>query len=256
MGLQDVLITGASGQDALITRKLLLSKGYKPRLLSRKIHCSPRGFDESYICLDPSKSSFVDQLTSLIQEIQPRSIYHYASANQSSEAPKDSASELYTANLFYTKALIDACLKYSRHTKLFIAGSIHQYTLPKAGIHEVNCVLQESPRNYYGLSKSACRIQANLARDLGLHVYFGVLFNHESALRHGDEYLITKLFGLCKRLVESKRNVVLNPSRIRKICLRKYHTHMDLSLARDICEAIIGIVEHNEPGNYLSLIHI
>ncbi|QNI78253.1 GDP-D-mannose dehydratase [Synechococcus sp. RS9909] len=246
---KSALITGFRGQDSTIIISTLLQSGYNITALSRSPSTDPIHSNISLKVINPLAENFRSDLESLFQSHSYDLILHLASANHSSEQPSDAISVLYHSNILYTEYILEFAFKYSPNSKVFIAGSLHQFTNNTEEVIYITTTSKDSPRNPYGLTKCFNRVQAHHYRHLGLDVFFGILFNHESIF-HSSSFLLPKL---CKHAAsinfynENPESVQCPPN----LTIRDIHACVDWSDAQDICSDILSVLLEEMPGEYI-----
>jgi GDPmannose 4,6-dehydratase len=159
------LIFGASGQDGFYLEALLREKGFEPICLSR----SSQPF-----CADVADFA---QVEDLIRRYKPDLIFHLA-ANSSTR--HDALFENHRTIETGTLNILESVKLHSSDSKVFIAGSGLQFRNNREPIDESRCFAALSP---YAVSRIQSTYAARYYRTLGLRVYVGFLFHHESPRR-------------------------------------------------------------------------
>lgn len=181
------LICGITGQDGCYLAAHLLGRGY--RVVGTSREATPKrlaglrrlGIDQQ-VAVETTSLASVDPLAALIAREQPGQIYHLA--GQSSVAVSfDRPAETFESIASSTLHLLEAARTAAVPPRLFVAGSSEVFGTRQ--IAPVNCRSRLDPQNPYALAKTtAFRIVQQYRRDHGLFACTGVLFNHESPLRH------------------------------------------------------------------------
>ena len=111
-----ILITGFSGQDATITRHLLVDSEYDlifTTTTSTVLASSPRVHVYTSCGEKDSLYKLFSEIFSLHDIVL---VLHYASQNSSSDSNQSDIQTLYFSNVIYTECLLEACLKFSHHS--------------------------------------------------------------------------------------------------------------------------------------------
>src|SRR5258705_8714397 len=158
------LIFGANGQDGYYLSNLSKAKGIEPIGVSRSGNWV-RGDVSSY-----------EQVQHLIKQYQPTYVFHIA-ANSTThhEALFENHETISTGTLNVLEAVWTHCPR----AKVFIAGSGVQFENTGATISEDDPFEPSSP---YSVARIQSVYAARYYRSLGLAVYVGYLFHHESPL--------------------------------------------------------------------------
>ncbi|MBM3938916.1 MAG: NAD-dependent epimerase/dehydratase family protein, partial [Sphingomonadales bacterium] len=189
------LVTGYNGQDSTILIPLLVQQGFSVLALSRSHSSCTSHNGVSVRMVDPRSPDFPQSLAHIFSTNTFDLILHLAAANHSAEEPSYSMENLLYSNIHYTEYILEYALRYQPQSKVFIAGSVHQYSNHSSDILYVDDSTRESPRSPYGLTKSVNRLQARRYRNFNLPVYFGLLFNHESIYK-SPSFVFSKLCKL------------------------------------------------------------
>lgn len=163
----NAIIFGANGQDGFYLRKLLTQKKIETISVSRS------GGDH-IVKGDIEDKKFVD---TLIQKIQPDYIFNFA-ANSSTHY--NHLFENHNTIATGTLNILDAALRHSKGSKIFLCGSGLQF------VNAGNPIKESDPfeaRDGYSVSRIQAVYAARYFRTLGIDIYIGYLFNHDSPLR-------------------------------------------------------------------------
>lgn len=171
------IIFGSSGQDGFYLDKLLQQQ-----------HCKVIGISRNTISMGD-----YDAVVSLIKAHQPEYTFHFAA---NSTTKHSALFENYATIGTGTLYILEAVKNFSPHTRVFISGSALQFKNEGDPIKETDAF---ETRDAY----SACRIQsvytARYYRTLGLKVYVGYFFNHDSPLRT-ERHISKKISEAAKRI--------------------------------------------------------
>ncbi len=161
----EVLIFGANGQDGQYLSRLSKRRGFRVAAASRS---------DAPIVGDVADGAFV---TELIRIRRPALVFHLAAR---STTRHDAAAENHATIGKGTLNILEAVRQHSPDSKVFIAGSALQFVNRGDPISEDDPFDAGSP---YAVVRNYSNLLARYYRQLGLKVYFGYLFHHESPLR-------------------------------------------------------------------------
>ncbi len=161
----EVLIFGANGQDGYYLTRLCEHRGMSVAASSR--HNAP-------FCGDVADAAFV---TELIRARRPALVFHLAAR---SSTRHDAAAENHATIGTGTLNILEAVHRHSPQTRVFLAGSALQFANRGQPISEEDSFDAASP---YATVRIYSNYLARYYRRLGVQVYFGYLFHHESPLR-------------------------------------------------------------------------
>jgi GDPmannose 4,6-dehydratase len=159
------LIFGASGQDAHYLAEVCRQHGIDPVGVSRS-GGSIRG--------DVGDR---DQVEALVRRHVPRFIFHLAAA---STTRHDALFENHRTIFTGTLNILESARLHSPDARVFLTGSGVQFENRGRPISERDPFLASSP---YAVSRIASVHAGRYFRSLGLRVYLGYLFHHESPRR-------------------------------------------------------------------------
>jgi GDPmannose 4,6-dehydratase len=212
------IIFGASGQDGFYL-KLLLSK---KRI---EVFCVNRTGDFS----QTSISDF-SQVSFLIKNTKPDFIFHFAA---NSTTKHDALFENHQTIATGTINILEAVKLFSPNSKVFISGSGLQFVNKGYPICETDPF---EANDAYSISRIQSVFAARYFRSLGLKVYVGYFFNHDSPLR--TERHVTK------KISETVKRIATGSLELLKI------GNMDVvkewSFAGDIVEGVFLLVNQDE----------
>ncbi len=161
----EALIFGASGQDGYYLARQCAERGFTVTGVSRR-----RG----EIVGDVADRAFV---TDLIRARQPGLIFHLAAR---SSTHHDAAAENHATIGGGTLNILEAVYQHSRESRVFLAGSALQFVNRGEPISEDDPLDASSP---YAVARNYSNFLARYYRRLGVKVFFGYLFHHESPRR-------------------------------------------------------------------------
>ncbi len=181
-----VIIFGASGQDGFYLTKLLQSENIDVIAVSRS-----KNFIQTDI------ASFT-QVSLLIQNSQPDYIFHLAA---NSTTKHDALFENHQTIATGTLNILEAVKQFSPHTKVFISGSGLQFLNTGNPIKETDPFVANDA---YSISRIQSVYAARYFRSIGLKVYVGYFFNHDSPLR--SERHVTKMISEAAKRIAAGSN--------------------------------------------------
>ncbi len=163
--MNTALIFGANGQDGFYLSELL-----------KRNHINVKGISRSGDWTHADISNY-DEVTAIIKHDKPDYIFHLA-ANSTTrhEALFENHATISTGTL----NILEAVKQFSPGTKVFLSGSGLQFKNKGQPIKETDPFEATST---YAISRIQSVYAARYYRSLGIRVYFGYFFNHESPMR-------------------------------------------------------------------------
>lgn len=163
------LIFGASGQDGHYLRSLLDQRGIISVGIARGA-----GNGTGLIAGDVGSRTFTEDL---IKSQKPDYVFHLAASSTTRhEALMENHQTICTGTL----NILEGVKKFSPSAKVFIAGSGVQFRNTGKPIKESD---EFAANSAYSVARIQSVYAARYFRDLGLQIYVGYLFHHESPLR-------------------------------------------------------------------------
>ncbi len=159
------IIFGAGGQDGYYLNKLLEDKNVKVVGVSRR-----QGF------LDIDIGDY-DSIKDLIRKYTPTYIFHLAA---NSTTRHDAMFENHVTISTGTLNILESVKNFSPQTKVFISGSGLQFRNQDKPIKETDPF---EARDAYSVSRIQSVYAARYFRTLGVKVYVGYFYNHDSPMR-------------------------------------------------------------------------
>ena len=212
------IIFGANGQDGFYLAQLLKKEGLDVIGVSRH---------GDFIHADISDLIAV---RNIIQQHQPGYIFHFA-ANSSTR--HETLWENYGSINTGTINILESVKNYSPASKVFISGSGLQFKNEGRPIRETDPF---EARDVY----SMCRIQSVYAaryfRTLGVNVYIGYFFNHDSPLR-SERHMTQKIAAAASRIAKGSDE---------KIEIGDIHAKKEWGFAGDIVKAVWTLMQQEE----------
>ncbi len=212
------IIFGASGQDGYYLTQLLKAQQISVIAISRS---------EGFMNID--LANYVE-VSELIKDNQPNYIFHLAAHSTTQHAAlfdNHAAITSGTINIF------ESVKMFSPKTRIFIAGSGLQFKNDNQPINEQNLF---EARDAYSASRIASVYMARYFKTLGLQIYVGYLFNHDSERRRSNH--MTQRIALA-----AKASILGKTEKIEIGCIDtiKEYTH-----AKDVVEAIWLLINQTE----------
>ncbi len=187
--MKTALITGISGQDGAYLTKLLLGKGYKIIGLVRNLSNDFYGlkylevFDK--VTLIACDLLNIQQVSQIINDYAPNEIYNLAAQSSVYQSYKNPIAtfEFNTISVFnIIESIKDKNIKFYQASSSEMFGRVG--ALP---ITENSLIHPVSP---YAISKVAAHYTCVNYREIyNMYICCGILFNHESYLRHNDFFV-------------------------------------------------------------------
>ena len=185
--MKRALICGISGQDGPYLAQLLLSKGYEVWGTSRDAQVSSfsnlgaLGIRDAVKLESMALNDFRSVLQCLIK-VQPDEVYNLAgqsSVGLSFQQPVETLESISVG----TMNLLEAIRFIDKHIRFYNAGSSECFG--DTGDIPADELTPFRPRSPYAVAKAAAFWEvANYREAYGLYACSGILFNHESPLRH------------------------------------------------------------------------
>ena len=180
------LIFGANGQDGYYLSELLKVK-----------NINVIGISRSGDFLKTNISNF-DEVSNLISKIQPEYIFHLAA---NSTTRHDALFENHETIATGTLNILEAVKQFSPKTKVFISGSGLQFRNEGRPIKETDSF---AANDAYSISRIQSVYAARYFRSLGIKVYVGYFFNHDSPLR-SERHVAKKISAAAQRIAAGSK---------------------------------------------------
>jgi GDPmannose 4,6-dehydratase len=205
------IIFGISGQDGYYLKEILLKEKIEVIGISRS-----KG---NWITGDISSCSFVCEL---IKQHQPKFIFHLAA---NSTTRHDALFENHETISTGTLNILKAVYQHSKHSKVFLSGSAVQFENNENPIDEKTPFAPLSP---YAVARIQSVYAARYYRKLGLKVYVGYFFNHDSPHRT-ERHVNQKIAQAVKRISNGSQE---------KIEIGNVNVQKEFNFAGDMMEAV------------------
>jgi len=212
--MKTVIIFGANGQD-----------GHYLTDLYRKQGCEVLGISRSGNPLQGDVSSFAF-IEDIIRNYKPDLVFHLAAKSTiHHDALFENHKTIGTGSL----NILEAVYRWHPECKIFLAGSGLQFKNIGKPIHEKDPFDASS---VYAVERIHAVYAARYFRTLGIKVYIGYLFHHESPLR--------KPIHMSQRIVQAVKRIAAGSNE--KIDIIDVSAEKEWAFARDIVEGIATLV--------------
>ena len=238
------LITGISGQDGAFLSKRLIQLGIKVFGTTRNLdngnfkRLELLGITEqiNLVELDPTNKNDVFEICS---EINPDWIINLSGQSSVGQSHVD-VYETINSNILPVINFLEYIRFSKKDIRFYQASSSEIFGNPSSLPITLNH--EKSPNSPYGLSKSIALDYLEFYRDnYNIFACSGILFNHESFLRD-DRFFLKKLISESVKVKNGLQD---------KIELGNLDISRDFGYADDYMEAVIKIISHTVPKNYL-----
>lgn len=235
------VIIGATGQDGTLLFQLLDRKKYQILGIGRTTNITNCADWNRYPAIDITD---FQQVSALIQNIQPDEIYHLAAVHQSSEDPVPDPvilfNQSYQVNVVSLLHVLEAVRLHAPQSRLFYAASSHIFGRPAYEPQDESTPL--NPLNSYALSKVSGLYLCRMYRALH-HIFasVGILYNHESPLR-GEQFVSSRIV---RGVIQCRSDPAY------RLELGDLLAEVDWGYAPDYVEAMHRIVNLAEPDDFV-----
>ena len=212
------LIIGINGQDGYYLHQLLKAKGFDVTGISRSGNFVHTDITDFY------------SVNKIIAELQPRYIFHLAANSTTGHhALFDNNKAISTGTI----NILEAVRLSSPHSKVFLSGSGLQFVNRDKPIKETD---EFEASSAYAVARIHSVYAARYYRSLGIRVYVGYFFNHESPRR--TKRHISKMIGdTVKRIKEgSEEKIEIGDMTVKK----------EWTFAGDIVKGVMTLVEQDK----------
>ena len=209
---------GANGQDGYYLTNLLQQKGFTVIGVARSGQTIATNITR------------YEEASALIKNTLPRYIFHLAA---NSTTRHDALFENHATISTGTINILEAVKNFSPYTKVFISGSGLQFVNNDMPIKETDAF---EARDAYSVSRIHSVYAARYYRRLGLKVYVGYFFNHDSP-RRTERHMAKKITEAAKRIAKGSNEKL----EIGDISVTKEWTY-----AGDIVKGIWALVQQED----------
>lgn len=216
--MSKALIWGINGQDGYYLSELL-------RKEEVQVIGIGRGGDTIQVDITDYES-----VSGLVKEHQPHYIFHFA-ANSTTQhyAWKENHDTISTGSLH----ILEAVKEFSPHTKVFLSGSGLQFRNEGKPIKETDPF---DATSIYAVSRIHTTYAARYYRTLGLKVYMGYFFNHDSP-RRSERHINKKVILAAQRIAQGSDE---------KLTIGDLSVKKEFGYAGDIVKAVWMFVQQDE----------
>lgn len=212
------IIIGINGQDGYYLHQLLKEQGHEVIGLSRS---------GGFLKIDISDYT---QIAELIATHKPDYIFHLAA---NSTTRHDALFENHATISTGTLNILEAVKKLSPSTKVFISGSGLQFKNNNEPIKEAD---EFEARDPYSLSRIHSVFAARYYRRLGVKVYVGYFFNHDSP-RRTERHMAKKISAAALRIGNGSNE---------KLSIGDINAIKEWTYAGDIVKGIVSLVQQDD----------
>ena len=177
------IIFGANGQDGYYLTNLLQQKGFTVIGVARSGQTIATNITR------------YEEVSALIKNTLPRYIFHLAA---NSTTRHDALFENHATISTGAINILEAVKNFSPYTKVFISGSGLQFVNNDMPIKETDAF---EARDAYSVSRIHSVYAARYYRRLGLKVYVGYFFNHDSP-RRTERHMAKKIIEAAKQIAK------------------------------------------------------
>jgi GDPmannose 4,6-dehydratase len=211
----NALIFGANGQDGHYLSELCGIKGISPIGISRS---------DAMIRADVSSYTQVEEL---VKQYMPKYIFHLAATSTTRhEALFENHQTISTGTL----NILEAVRAHYPQAKVFLTGSGLQFVNTGNPISENDPFEATSP---YSVARIQSVYAGRYFRSLGIKVYVGYLFHHESPLRKPSH--VSKMIALAAQRIAAGSD--------EKIELGDISVEKEWTFAGDVAQAIFTLLD-------------
>ena len=224
---ENIIITGALGQDGTILSKLLDTRKYKIIGIVRSLK-GKKIKNVTYKRINLSKKNSISKA---IKDLKPIALVHFGSENPSFYESNKLKKDFYQKNFKSTKNLIDCFVKF-KSGKLILIGSSQMYKDKNIKINLKTKFTPSTPYTRFRIDSFKYMIKQK--RKHKSNMVMAILFNHDSIYRN-KKFLIPRLI----KIIKSK-----NFNKLQEI----YHKNIsgDFSHADDICNGLLKLIKTRE----------
>jgi GDPmannose 4,6-dehydratase len=242
--MKRALICGISGQDGPYLAQLLLSKGYEVWGTSRDAQVSSLsnldalGIRAAVKLESMALNDFRSVLQCLIK-VQPDEVYNLAgqsSVGLSFQQPVETLESISVG----TMNLLEAIRFIDKRIRFYNAGSSECFG--DTGDIPADELTPFRPRSPYAVAKAAAFWEvANYREAYGLYASSGILFNHESPLRH-SRFVTSKVVNTACRIAAGSEE---------KLALGNISIVRDWGWAPEYVDAMWRMLQRDQPDDFV-----
>ena len=211
------VIFGANGQDGFYLRPILEEGGYEVIATSRSSQDYP-----------VDVANYAD-VAACIRGHRPQSVFNLAGL---SATRHDHLFEFHSSIATGSLNVLEAVYRFSPETKVFMPGSGLMFQNTGAPIREEDPF---EPRNPYSVARIHAVYAARYYRRLGLNVYVGYLFNHDSPRR--------SIQHLNRRIIEDVKEI--KAGRKQTLEIGDLQARKEFGYAKEIMEGAVHLTRQS-----------
>lgn len=235
------LIIGAGSQTALTLLKLLVENEYQVFGNARNPDVS-KSYFRQYSRIDFSDVSDPNECWSLLDELKPSKIFHFAAVhagrNQMNQVLLKNSSEMKKVHFDITKNILN-WQRFNLQSSSHIALSSQMFSA-QSKVYLISESSIPSPQNYYGETKlMAWNLLRNYRELYGVKTNGYILFNHGS--------IFTKDGFFVRDVANKIANLIIEGTPLEPIANRS----LDISASCNICHAIMLIAQKDILGDFV-----
>lgn len=273
---KNALITGASGQDALLLSELLISKGYKVFAMARRTARPQSKYVTNLLKKYPEQYHLINgditdmaSIIDAIEDTMPDEFYNLAAQSHVGLSFHEPISTVQITGLGAINCM-EAIRRTNTDIRFYQASSSEMFGGTKMGDYATSpfldgdmldagfdgdvIVINEntpfSPRSPYACAKALAHNYAvNMREAYDMHFSCGILFNHESELRKID--FVTRKVTSYVAMLWFLNNTGVDTSDIGKLKLGTTNFARDWGCAKDYVKAMWLMLQQDNPGDYV-----
>jgi len=232
------LITGAGGQDGILTARRLVAEGMRVIGVVRPGWSSPMAVYLDGVEIVEADLRDASSMDRIVELAGPDEVYHLGGSTSVAESFADPVT-VADVNDRATEHLLIACRKHAPDARLALASSAEVFGPEVTGPRDERTPFD--PRSPYAESKVAVHHHAATARAGGQHVSVGILFNHESPIR-GRRFVTRKI---------TRAAAEIACGRSETLRLGNLDVSRDWGAAADTVDALVRLVRSDDPGDFV-----
>lgn len=237
------LITGIAGQDGGYLSKLLLEKGYNVYGLNKQRtpldNLRKLGINSGVTIIDGDITD-PSSVAMTLMVSKPDEIYNLAAQSHVGHSFKIPQQTCQVNYMGFLNILLEA-RRHAPYARIYQAGTSEMFGYAADLLQNEETPLQ--PKSPYAISKVASHwAGVNARHEANQFVSNGILFNHESPLRHPD--FVTKKITLAV-------NRLMNRSDITPLRLGNIDSKRDWGFAGDYVEGMWMMLQHHKPDDFV-----
>lgn len=237
MEKNNVVVTGAFGQDGSIMCKKLIDLGYNVYGIVKDIHKPKNKVDSVfYVSLNLED---INSLKIFLKKIKPKKIYNFLGVSNVFN-PWENPKHTYVSNFLIPLNFLEIIKNDIPYCKFLNASSSLVFGESKTKKQNENT--EKKPIYHYGYSKKFIgEIIETYRKQFNLFLCSAIFYNHESEYRE-DSFFTKKVIKNSLEIIDGKRE---------KIILGDLNVFRDMGYADDYMDACIKILNHDKPDDYI-----